>query len=299
MFLGKQGLRQSLTNEVKRNFGANEKIILNRLKSVKNIQKITKAMKLIAATKMRGDLNRLEQGRDFGHNSVDMIFKCDTFMQRKTPPASGNSELIVPLTTDRGLCGGINSGVVRDIKAYVGNQERSELEIFSIGEKGSSALLRPFPDIFTTSISAMAYPVNYVNVMAAAENIAAAGANHDKITIVYNYFNSAISYEIKKLELLPRNRFHEVMKFQKLYNQTRPDKSTSNPAIYELYVSSNLFHALLQNAASEQSARMTAMENASKNAGELIDKLTLEYNKARQARITMELVEIISGASAL
>jgi F-type H+-transporting ATPase subunit gamma len=79
----------------------------------------------------------------------------------------------------------------------------------------------------------------------------------------------------------------------------RPDASTSNPALYDLYVASNLYHAQIQNAASEQSARMNAMENASKNAGEIIDHLTLEYNKARQARITMELVEIISGANAV
>jgi len=89
------------------------------------------------------------------------------------------------------------------------------------------------------------------------------------------------------------------MQFAKLYNQTLPDKNTSNPALYELYLTSNLWYAFLHNAASEQSARMNAMENASKNAGEILDGLTLQYNKARQARITMELVEIISGASAL
>lgn len=101
------------------------------------------------------------------------------------------------------------------------------------------------------------------------------------------------------MELLPQRRFLEAMKFAKLYNQTLPDKNTSNPALYELYLTSNLWVAFLNNAASEQSARMNAMENASKNAKEILDKLTLEYNKARQARITMELVEIISGASAL
>ena len=89
------------------------------------------------------------------------------------------------------------------------------------------------------------------------------------------------------------------MKFARLYNQKNPDKNTSNPALYELYLTSNLWIALLNNAASEQSARMNAMENASKNAKEIVEKLNLEYNKARQARITMELVEIISGASAL
>ena len=98
---------------------------------------------------------------------------------------------------------------------------------------------------------------------------------------------------------MPRKRFLDTLKFGKLYDMEFPDKNTCNPALYELYVTSNLWVAFLNNAASEQSARMNAMENASKNAGEILDKLTLQYNKARQARITMELVEIISGASAL
>jgi len=101
------------------------------------------------------------------------------------------------------------------------------------------------------------------------------------------------------MELMPKKKFLEIMRYGKTYNQTRPDKSTSNPALYDLYLSSNLWVAFLNNKASEQSARMSAMENASKNAGEIIEKLNLQYNKARQARITMELVEIISGASAL
>ena len=101
------------------------------------------------------------------------------------------------------------------------------------------------------------------------------------------------------MELMPRKRFIDTMKFARLYNQKLPDKNTSNPALYELYLTSNLWVAFLNNAASEQSARMNAMENASKNAREIVDKLNLQYNKARQARITMELVEIISGASAL
>jgi len=101
------------------------------------------------------------------------------------------------------------------------------------------------------------------------------------------------------MELMPRKQFLETVKFAKLYNQTRPDKNTSNPALFELYITSNLWLAFLNNAASEQSARMNAMENASKNAKEILEGLTLKYNQARQARITMELVEIISGASAL
>lgn len=101
------------------------------------------------------------------------------------------------------------------------------------------------------------------------------------------------------MELMPRKRFLDTMKFARLYNQQRPDKNTSNPALYELYITSNLWVAFLNNAASEMSARMNAMENASKNAKEIIEKLNLDFNKGRQAKITAELCEIISGASAL
>ena len=135
--------------------------------------------------------------------------------------------------------------------------------------------------------------------MAMAVHITNLSQDADKIVVVYNEFKSAISYVQRHMELMPKKRFLETMQYAKLYNQTLPDKNTSNPALYDLYLTSNIWVAFLNNAASEQSARMQAMENASKNAGEILDKLTLKNNKARQARITMELVEIISGASAL
>jgi len=155
------------------------------------------------------------------------------------------------------------------------------------------------PDLIKIGISEISTPYNYPTVMALSEHIVRNGESADKIVVFYNEFKSAISTIIREMELMPKKRFLETMKFCKLYDQKLPDKNTSNAALYELYVTSNLWVAFLENAASEQSARMNAMENASKNAGEILEKLTLEYNKARQARITMELVEIISGASAL
>lgn len=160
-------------------------------------------------------------------------------------------------------------------------------------------MTRPFPDILRTSINHIGTPYNYPTVMSMAVHIAAMSNDSDKIIVVYNEFKSAIAYVGRHMELMPKKRFLESMQFAKLYNQTLPDKNTSNPALYELYLTSNIWVAFLNNAASEQSARMTAMENASKNAKEIYDKVTLQYNKARQARITTELVEIISGAVAL
>jgi F-type H+-transporting ATPase subunit gamma len=245
-------------------------------------------------------LGRLDAGKNYGVNAVDMIFKSDQFMQRKMgqDPADP-SQVIVPITSDKGLCGAVNSTIVREIKKMAPELNRNKTQIFSIGDKGSSGLVRPFPDMIKTSISQIGTPYNYPTVMAMAVHITSLSKDADKVLIIYNEFKSAISYVVRHMELLPQRRFLEAMKFAKLYNQTLPDKNTSNPALYELYLTSNLWVAFLNNAASEQSARMNAMENASKNAKEILDKLTLQYNKARQARITMELVEIISGASAL
>ena len=133
--------------------------------------------------------------------------------------------------------------------------------------------------------------------MAISEHLVAASASSDKITVFYNEYKSAIATVIRQMELLPRQKFLDTMKFGRLYSQKLPDKNTSNPALYELYITSNIWVALLNNSASEQSGRMNAMENASKNASEILSALKTQYNKARQARITIELVEIISGAS--
>jgi len=204
------------------------------------------------------------------------------------------------LTSDRGLCGGINSNIVREIKVHVKEKHsRNKIKIIPIGEKGTTAMIRPFPDLIKFSISDIPSPRNYPIVMAIADQVTRQSDGADKIIIYYNEFKSAISSIIRKMELMPRKRFLDTMKFARLYNQTRPDKNTSNPALYELYITSNLWVAFLNNAASEMSARMNAMENASKNAKEISEKLTLQFNSLRQAKITQELCEIISGASAL
>jgi F-type H+-transporting ATPase subunit gamma len=258
-------------------------------------------MKMVAAAKMRGELRRLEDGKKFGYKSVDMIFKSDQYLQRKAPAQDAHdaSEFLIPLTSDRGLCGGINSNIVRELKNYAKEKNRAKLRILPVGEKGSIAMIRPFPDLISNSISDIGSPSNYPTIMAIADQVQRQTDGYDRIVVYYNEFQSAISQTIRRMELMPRKRFLDTMKFARLYSQKLPDKNTSNPSLYELYLTSNLWVAFLNNAASEQSARMNAMENASKNAREIINKLSLEYNKVRQARITMELVEIISGASAL
>ena len=135
--------------------------------------------------------------------------------------------------------------------------------------------------------------------MALSEHIVAASGSSDKVVVFYNEYKSAISTVVRQMELMPRQRFLDNMKFCRLYDMKLPDCNTAHGALYELYVTSNLWVAFLNNSASEQSAHMNAMENASKNAQEILNNLRTQYNKARQARITIELVEIISGASAV
>jgi F-type H+-transporting ATPase subunit gamma len=139
------------------------------MKSVRSIGKITKAMKMVSASKMKGDLGRLAAGKDYGANAVDMIFKSDLFMQRKMPPESSDpAVLIVPISSDKGLCGATNSTIVRQVKSYVSTVNRAKASIFSIGEKGSVGMTRPFPDLLRLSISQVGTPYNYPTVMAMA-----------------------------------------------------------------------------------------------------------------------------------
>jgi F-type H+-transporting ATPase subunit gamma len=251
---------------------------------------------------MRADLARLDSGRDFGFGAIDKVLKSDPYMTRKSQglTVGGGKTVIVPITSDRGLCGGINSGIVREIRARLSNvPNRSLYSIVSIGEKGTSALARSFPDLLRASISEVCTPLNFPTVSSIAQQISTYATGCDKIIIHFNEFKSAIRYVPRDVELIPKEKFAQIMKFKRLYKPGSPDNNTTNPALYDLYLSSNFYNAYLNNMASEQSARMTAMENASKNAKEITEKLKLEYNKARQARITMELVEIISGASAV
>ena len=157
------------------------------MKSVGSIGKITKAMKMVSAAKMKTDLDRLERGREYGCNAIDMIFKSDQFMQRKMaadPPEPAT--VYVPITSDKGLCGAVNSVCVREIKKIMADvTNRSKHKIFSIGDKGSVGMVRPFPDILRTSISKIGTPYNYPMVMSMAVHVTDLSHDSDKICVIY------------------------------------------------------------------------------------------------------------------
>jgi F-type H+-transporting ATPase subunit gamma len=292
-------LTTSIVKTQHKNFGANIKSLKARIKSVSSIAKITKAMKLVSSSKMRMDLQRLEQGKFYGHETINKIFKSDIYMQRRMQNIQVRKTLYVPFTSDRGLCGGINSATVREIKNIIKNEGPENSGLYVIGDKGITGLTRAYGSLITRGVHELNVPINYTTASSVANDIIHKSEGYDKIMLVYNCYKSAISSIITKTELYSRDKFLDYFGVGKAYFMKNPDKLTCNPALYDLYISSNFYFALLHNLASEQSARMSAMENASKNAKEIVEKLLLEYNKARQAKITMELCEIISGASAV
>lgn len=275
------------------------KLIKLRMKAVESIKKITKAMKMVAASKMKQDVSRLERARTFGVGSVSKIIASETYLHKKKTPVSVKKTLLVPLTTDKGLCGGTNSSIVREVKAMVKAGDRSSFKIFVVGDKGSVALSRPFPDILENAITNVITPMNFPTAAAIGAQVLASAKECERITILYNEFKNVITQFQRKVDIMTRSEFLNTFKYVVKHDPEDSEIGPTSEFFYEFYVSSTVYHALLNNIASEQSSRMNAMENASKNAGEILDALTLDYNKARQAKITMELCEIISGASAV
>lgn len=151
----------SLTAPVQRSFGVNEKAIKIRMKAVGSIGKITKAMKMVASSKMRAEVNRLMAGKNFGVNMVPTILANDEYHKIKIGEFNPQKFLVVPITTDKGLCGGINSNLLRDLRTQIAKEDRSKFSIVSIGEKGAQALARPYPDLLKESINELYQPANF------------------------------------------------------------------------------------------------------------------------------------------
>lgn len=282
---------------------ATEKQIWNQIQSTKNISKITASMKMVSAAKLKGDETRLALAKPF-NAWADEICGPDTWIE--SPADVDYAELpqktlIVPLTSDKGLCGGINSFITRATKDCVLKLDAmgKECDIVIIGDKGRSQLSRAIPESIKRAATEVISPGNF-NLAAAlsAELTAAGAADYDAVMIVYNSYVNAAVY--KQYYKLVRPMTGEGDDEPMVEYEFEPDvKSEVMQDLYEYLLTSQLYYCFMDGAASEQSSRMTAMENASKNAGEMIESLTLKYNRARQSRITTELIEIISGASAL
>ena len=274
-------------------------IVKARMKSVGSIRKITKAMKMVAASKLRHDERRMNTGLPFSHPAHALFSRLPV----EKAVVSG-ADTFVALTSDKGLCGGVNSAVARVVRAKIAETESAgrSARYFGVGGKGTAALKRLFADRFIGSIEdVQKQGWTFAAASAIAERVMQ--SDPGTLTVTYNHFKSAIAYDTRKVTLPTKQQLKALdrSEWSKAVDQYSFEPSVFEmwEDLHEFYFASLIYGAMLDNITAEQSARMSAMDSASKNAGEMLDKLTLQYNKARQTKITTELCEIISGATAL
>lgn len=255
---------------------------------------------MVSAAKLKGDEARLAAAIPFNKWTYE-IYSEPNLMEDATFEELPKKCLVVPFTSDKGLCGGINSFISRGIKDMLLKlkDQGKGADVVIIGEKGRSQMRRSIGEYVTRSATDVAAPGNYTLASALSTELISSGAEeYDAVVLVYNSFLNAAVYTQKYKVITPLNSDEENSEVLAEYDFDS-DKAESTTDLYEFVLSSQVYHCLMDGAAAEQSSRVTAMENASTNANEMIDSLTLQYNRARQARITTELIEIISGASAI
>jgi F-type H+-transporting ATPase subunit gamma len=289
------------------------KELRNRIGSVKQTQKITSAMKLVAASKLRRAQEQAEASRPFAERMADMIANLSASVAdvEGAPPllaGTGSDEvhLLVVATADRGLCGGFNSSIARGARNRIRELRGAgkQVKVLCIGRRGRDMLRREFGALIVDTIEGIGRRrlefAEAVGVGERLERMYEAG-EFDVCTIVFNRFRSAISQILTFQQLIPVESAEidqETGDAKPVY-EFEPDEQTILMELLPRNLAVQIYRALVENAASEQGARMTAMDNATRNAGEMIDRLTLFYNRTRQAQITRELIEIVSGAEAL
>ena len=289
------------------------KDLRTRIGSVKQTQKITSAMKLVAASKLKRAQEQAEAARPFAERMALMLTNLAASVAaiEGAPPllaGSGKDEvhLVVVATADRGLCGGFNSSIARGARARVRElrEQGKEVKVLCVGRKGRDILRREFGSLLVGTIEGVGRRrLEYAEAVQIAERLGAMydAGEFDVCTIVYNRFKSAISQIVTFRQLIPVQpaAVEEDEGEVKAVYEFEPDEEAILKELLPRNLAVQIYGALVENAASEQGARMTAMDNATRNAGEMIEGLTLTYNRTRQAQITKELIEIVSGAEAL
>ena len=291
---------------------ANLKDLKIRIKSVKSTQKITSAMKMVAAAKLRRAQEAAEAARPYAKRMDRMIASLGAKVGSTGGPkliaGTGKDDvhMIVVATADRGLCGGFNSSIVRAARRRITELEKAgkTVRIMTVGRKARDQLRRTHGGKIVKSLENIARTVVGFETAAdiARELIHGFEAGEfDVCTIFFNRFKSAMSQIVTAQQLIPASlpeAEEDTGELKALY-EYEPDEESILAALLPRNVATQVYTALLENAASEHGARMTAMDSATRNAGDMIDRLTMTYNRTRQAVITKELIEIISGAEAL
>ena len=283
-----------------------------RIKSVKSTQKITKAMKMVAAAKLRKAQENAERGRPFSKKMQNIILNLtksinDPENAPKLLVGTGKDKtyLCVVLTADRGLCGGFNSNICKlaktNFKKIIG--EGKNLKIITVGSKGFDQIKREYGKYI---IKKFTFKDKKIITFNEAEIIGNEIIHlfkrdeFDKCILFYNNFKNVITQIPQAQQIIPtENKFSEEKKEDTLSYEFEPEEDEILEDLLPKNISTQVFKAFLENSASEQGSRMTAMDNATRNAGDLVEKLTINYNRSRQASITKELIEIISGAESL
>ena len=283
-----------------------------RIKSVKSTQKITKAMKMVAAAKLRKAQENAEKGRPYSKKMQNIILNLtksisDPENAPKLLVGTGKDQvyLCVVLTADRGLCGGFNSNICKLAKNNFKKllSEGKEIKIITVGSKGLDQIKREYGKYVIKKFSFKDKKKISFNEaeLVGKEIIELFNKNEfDKCIIFYNNFKNVITQIPQAQQIIPAERMVSNEKQEEnLSYEFEPDEDEILEDLLPKNISTQVFKAFLENAASEQGSRMTAMDNATRNAGDLVDKLTINYNRSRQASITKELIEIISGAESL
>ena len=281
-----------------------------RITSVKSTQKITKAMKMVAAAKLKRAQESAEKGRPYSEKMNNVILNLSNGISDKDNApkllsGSGKEQihLCVVMTSDRGLCGGFNANIIKKAKSHFAKlaREGKELKIVTVGSKGNDQLKRAYGDKIIENISFKnSKNANYFDADKVGKIIIEKFEKEefDICTIFYNQFKNVITQIPQAQQIIPLNTVNDENKSDETY-EFEPDEDEILNNLLPKNISTQIFKAMLENSASEQGARMSAMDNATRNAGEMVDKLTIEYNRSRQAAITKELIEIISGAESL
>jgi len=282
-----------------------------RISSVKSTQKITKAMKMVAAAKLRRAQESAEKGRPYSEKMNNIILNLSTSIKDKqnapkllVGTGEEKTHLCVVLTSDRGLCGGFNSNIIKKAKLFFNKieSENKSLKIITVGSKGYDQLKRLYKNKIVEKISFKeSKNVNYFDADKVGKKIMERFENKefDVCTIFYNQFKNVITQIPQEQQIIPLKSESDNDVESNDFYEFEPEEDEILSNLLPKNISTQIFKAMLENSASEQGSRMSAMDNATRNAGEMVDKLTIEYNRSRQAAITKELIEIISGAESL
>ena len=286
------------------------KDLKNRIESVKSTRKITKAMQMVAAAKLRRAQDAAEAARPYAErfNAVMAGLAASVGDSEGAPKllaGTGKDDvhLLVVMTAERGLCGGFNSNIAKLARQTAQKllAEGKTVKILTVGKKGRDAIKRDLGDHFVGHVDLTEVKrVGYANAQDIAKDVLSRfdAGEFDVATIFFARFENVVTQHPTAQQIIPAE-FEEAEGGESTLYDYEPSEDAILADLLPRGVATQIFAALLENAASEQGARQSAMDNATRNAGEMIDKLTIEFNRSRQAVITNELIEIISGAEAL